>query len=180
MIMGVGLGNPATEYSKFGEDSKERIRAEKLDESLDIITGLWSGKKFSYHGKHYQLENVIFKPRPVQKPGIPILVGGFWPNKPPFRRAARYDGVYPSMNWPDVLTTKYLRRLLDYIKKHRKKMGHFDVIIGGSTPGDSQKGAEVVDPWIKAGATWWSEDINGWRGSLEDMRKRISQGPPRV
>jgi alkanesulfonate monooxygenase SsuD/methylene tetrahydromethanopterin reductase-like flavin-dependent oxidoreductase (luciferase family) len=180
VIMGVGLGNPPTEYSKFGEEPGARFRAEKLDESLDIITGLWSGEKFSYEGNHYRLEEVTFQPRPIQEPRIPIWVGGFWPNRPPFRRAARYDGVYPAMNWPDALTTAHLRTLLEYIGKHRKATGPYDVIVGGSTPGDPQRGAEVVGSWVEAGATWWSEDINGWRGSLEEMRERIRQGPPRV
>jgi alkanesulfonate monooxygenase SsuD/methylene tetrahydromethanopterin reductase-like flavin-dependent oxidoreductase (luciferase family) len=180
VIMGVGLGNPPTEYSKLGEEPGARARAEKLDESLEIITGLWSGERFSHEGKHYRLEEVTFRPRPVQEPRIPIWVGGFWPNRPPFRRAARYDGVYPAMNWPDVLTATHLRTILEYIGKHRKTEGPFDVIAGGSTPGDPERGAELVGPWVEAGATWWSEDINGWRGSLEEMRERIRQGPPRV
>lgn len=64
VIMGVGLGNPPTEYSKFGEEPGARVRAEKLDESLDIITGLWSGERFSYEGKHYRLEEVTFQASP--------------------------------------------------------------------------------------------------------------------
>ena len=178
VIMGVGLGNPPTEYSKFGEEPNAFIRAEKLDESLDIITGLWSGEKFSYFGKHYRVEDVIFRPVPIQKPRIPIWVGGFWPNRPPFRRAARYDGVYPAMNWPDTLSTAHLKKLLLYIESYKKERGSFDVIVGGSTPGDSKKGAKMVAPWVEAGATWWSEDINGWRGSFEEMIERIRLGPP--
>jgi alkanesulfonate monooxygenase SsuD/methylene tetrahydromethanopterin reductase-like flavin-dependent oxidoreductase (luciferase family) len=180
VIMGVGLGNPPTEFSKFGEDPGTRIRAEKLDEGLEIITGLWSGGSFSYYGNHFKLEEVIFRPRPVQEPRIPIWVAGFWPNKSPFRRAALYDGVYPAMNWPDMLTTAHLKKILAYIGKHKKDEGNLDVIVGGNTPGDPTKGAEVVKTWLDAGATWWSEDINGWRGSLEEMRERISQGPPKI
>lgn len=77
VILGVGLGNPPTEYSKFGEDPRAHIRAEKLDEGLDIITGLWSEESFSYDGKHYKLKEVNFEPKPIQKPRIPICVGGF-------------------------------------------------------------------------------------------------------
>jgi len=84
------------------------------------------------------------------------------------------------MNWPDALTTAHLRTLLEYIGKHREDTGPFDVVAGGSTPGNPREGAEIVRPWVEAGATWWSEDINGWRGSLEEMRERIRQGPPRV
>ncbi|MCK4830881.1 LLM class flavin-dependent oxidoreductase [bacterium] len=59
MILGVGLGAPPeTEFGYFGEESDVKIRAKKLDESLDIITGLWSGEPFSYKGTHYQLEEM--------------------------------------------------------------------------------------------------------------------------
>ena len=48
MILGVGLGAPPeTEFDYFGEESDVKIRAEMLDEGLDIITGLWSGEPFS-------------------------------------------------------------------------------------------------------------------------------------
>jgi hypothetical protein len=39
---------------------------------------------------------------------------------------------------------------------------------------------KIVEPWIDAGATWWSEDINGWRGTIDEMKERISLGPPKT
>jgi len=179
LIVGVGLGNPPQEYSSFGEDPDPRVRAEKLDESLDILTGLWTGEPFSYNGKHYTLEEVTFTPKPYQ-PRIPVWVAGFWPNRRPFRRAARYDGVYPTRDWPDSLTVNDLKNILDYIEGHRRSTKPFDVVAGGQTPSRPEDGEEIVERWRNAGATWWSEDINGWRGSLDEMRQRIRAGPPRV
>ena len=43
-----------------------------------------------------------------------------------------------------------------------------------------EKGAETLAPWIDAGATWWSENINTWRGSGEERRERVFAGPPRT
>ena len=61
LILSVGLGDPAEwEYGFFGEETDAKIRAQKLDEGLDIITGLWSGDYFRYHGHHYQLEEMRF------------------------------------------------------------------------------------------------------------------------
>jgi alkanesulfonate monooxygenase SsuD/methylene tetrahydromethanopterin reductase-like flavin-dependent oxidoreductase (luciferase family) len=180
IILGVGLGNPPNEYSKFGEETRASIRAEKLDESLEIIKGLWSGEEFNYIGKHYTINEVVFLPKPYQKPSIPIWVGGFWPNKLPFRRAARYEGVYPAMDWPNFLSHEDLRNLLKYIQRHRKNQENFDVVIGGNSPGDPEKGVKIVEPWIDTGATWWSEDINGWRGTIDEMKERISLGPPKT
>jgi len=105
LILGVGLGGKEScDYGRFKEAEDNKILAEKLDESLDIITGLWTGKQFKYTGKHYSLNRSIFIPPPKQKPRIPIWVAGFWPRKAPFRRAAKWDGVIP---------LKYPGRLMD-------------------------------------------------------------------
>jgi len=67
LILGVGLGHPPeNEFEFFGEESDVHIRAEKLDEALEILEGFWSGEPFSFDGEHYQIEEVTFKPRPVQ------------------------------------------------------------------------------------------------------------------
>ncbi len=46
------MGAPETGFDKFGEETDRKIRAELLDEGLDIITGLWRGQPFNYSGKH--------------------------------------------------------------------------------------------------------------------------------
>ena len=80
LILGVGIGSPA--YGDFGifhEPADERVRAELLDEGLDILAGLWSGERFSYQGRHFTLDPVRFTPTPVQRPRIPVWVGGVLP-----------------------------------------------------------------------------------------------------
>ena len=53
LILGVGLGAPEREeFAWLGEDPDPRVRDAKLDEGLEIITGLWSGEKFGYAGEH--------------------------------------------------------------------------------------------------------------------------------
>jgi alkanesulfonate monooxygenase SsuD/methylene tetrahydromethanopterin reductase-like flavin-dependent oxidoreductase (luciferase family) len=94
LILGVGLGWSANEFEAFGENGEPRIRAQKLDEGLDIITSLWRGKPFSYHGEHFQVKEACFLPSPIQTPRIPIWACGAWGDKKaPFRRAARWDGA---------------------------------------------------------------------------------------
>src|ERR1022692_4706677 len=92
LILGVGIGSPA--YGDFGifhEPSGERERAELLDEGLDVLAGLWSGEKFSYQGSHFTVDPVRFTPTPVQRPRIPVWVGGVLPAARPIARAARWD-----------------------------------------------------------------------------------------
>ncbi len=104
LIVGVGLGYQALDFEAFGEEADPMIRAEKLDEGLQIMNGLWTGEPFSFQGKHYQVNHVQFLPKPTQTPRIPIWVAGYWPNKRPFRRAARWDGVYPGRVNEEPLT----------------------------------------------------------------------------
>ena len=195
LILGVGLGDPVQwDYGFFGEEQDAKIRAKKLDEALDILTGLWSGERFRYQGDHYKLEEVIFLPRPVQTPRIPIWVGGFWPNKAPMRRAARWDGVYPiSQQWRDsTISSEDWREILAFVKQHRTSDAPFDIIQAGATPGDDPaKAAEIVRPYVDAGVTWWIEGIDPWRfgadweeswfpHDTQRMRERILQGPPKL
>jgi len=179
LILGVGLGAPDYEFIAYGEDVDPRIRAQKLDEALQILTGLWSGELFKFNGKHYNLKEITFLPQPING-HIPIWVAGMWPNKKPFQRAARYDGVCPiNANIPDKLTPSDLRDIIKYMEKYREGNNKFDIIIAGETPLDSEKGVEIVKPYAEAGATWWNEYINGWRGSFKEMRERIRKGPPK-
>lgn len=181
LIVGVGLGAASKEFEVFGENGDAKVRAKKLDEGLDVRTGLWTGKSFNYSGEYYQMNEVTFLPKPVQSPRIPIWIACFWPNKKPLRRAAHYDGVVPGVaDWTKTLTPDNVRQIVTYIAKHRTNHGSFDVMIGGQTPSDSEEGAKMVQPYVEAGATWWSEELTGWRGSLKEMQERIRHGPPRV
>jgi alkanesulfonate monooxygenase SsuD/methylene tetrahydromethanopterin reductase-like flavin-dependent oxidoreductase (luciferase family) len=178
LILGVGLGNPPdTEFERFGESSNSKIRAEKLDEGLDILVGLWSGKAFSYQGRHYQIQETIFLPPSKQLPRIPIWVGGFWPNQSPFRRAARWDGVIPAKMGSPV-TPKDLRDILAIVRNQRTSRAPFDaaVIHRGTKTCDSKN----IQPYVDAGLTWWLESMYRWCNSPRHMRARIREGPPRI
>ena len=93
----VGLGATDVGFGTFGEAVERRTRAELLDESVDIMTGLWAGRA-SHAGKHYRVEGELHypPPPPVQQPRIPIWVVGAWPFQKSMQRAIKYDGIVPS------------------------------------------------------------------------------------
>ena len=75
LIFSVGLGFVDDGgFSRVGEITDRQTRAEMLDESLEIITGLWTGQPFRFTGKHFHLDEMTFLPPPVQSPRIPIWV----------------------------------------------------------------------------------------------------------
>lgn len=183
LILGVGLGYFTNEeFAAFGEETDAKIRAAKLDEGLDVLTGLWSGEPFSYDGTQYQVKNVCFTPPPVQQPRIPIWVAGTWPIKAPFRRAARWDGVFPiGQDFEKPLTPAEIRDIAAYIKEHRVSTEPFEIVRGGQTLGrDAAEDAAIVVPYAEAGLTWWLEARLPWLSSLAEVRERIRKGPPRV
>ena len=190
MILGVGLGAPVhDEYASFGDTTDTRVLAERLDEGLDALNLLWSGEPVTYRGNQVTVDDVVFRPTPVQRPRVPIWVGGFWPNKAPMRRAARWDGAIPSTAGmvaarPPELSE--VRDLVRFLRGCRAENGladrPFDIIIGGTSSGGSAAGRDLVGPLADLGVTWWDERMP-WGDDLdrtEPMLRRIEQGPPRI
>ena len=182
LVLGVGIGGDwFGDYSAFGEAPAAQAHGEMLDEALAIIAGLWRGEPFSFAGRHYQVTDAEFLPRPVQQPRIPIWVAGTWPNKKPFRRAAQWDGVAAEARGDrGPLTPADFVELRAYIQEHRQETGPFDITHIGRTPGHDRGAAEaIVAPYAEAGVTWWLERIGDEDDPLETMRPRVRQGPPR-
>jgi hypothetical protein len=190
VILSVGLGAVDTGFEAFGEATDRKLRAELLDESLDILTGLWRGQPFNYKGKHYQIKETDFypPPPPVQQPRIPIWVVGAWPRLRSMQRVLRYDGLLPlvmdEQGQIRQTTPEDLSEMRNYISENRPASGPFDFVIDGQTPGnDLKQAAEIIQPWVEAGATWWIESM--WEAprdteGLELVRRRILEGPPRL
>lgn len=178
LILGIGLGSDYDgEYHDFGEATDARIHGEKLDESLAILTRLWSGEECSFEGQHYHLSRVQFLPKPLQQPGIPIWVAGIWPHKKPFRRAASFDGVYPQQHG-HALTPEDFREIVAFVQTQRTRTTPFDALAFGRTSGtDKAADAAHVASFAQAGATWWLEHFAPHQ-TFEQVRQRIHQGPP--
>lgn len=103
VILGCGLGAPF-EYEMFGSPHDMKALGRKYDECLEIITGLWKGEPFDHEGEFFTINRAKLPHVPVQQPRVPILMGCWWPNKKPLRRAANYDGIMPF--WPALLGDK--------------------------------------------------------------------------
>ncbi|MEZ4864218.1 MAG: LLM class flavin-dependent oxidoreductase [Caldilineaceae bacterium] len=180
LILGVGLGYfPQEEFAHFGDEADAKLRAAKLDEGLTMLAGLWSNQPFTFEGQYYRAQNVHMLPAPIQQPRIPVWVAGIWPNKAPFRRAARWDGVFPIGNSPKPLAPVQIEEIVAYVKAHRESAEPFDVVYGYKLTGaDPKQDAAHVAPYATAGVTWWVESPE--ECSLAEMRERIRRGPPKI
>jgi alkanesulfonate monooxygenase SsuD/methylene tetrahydromethanopterin reductase-like flavin-dependent oxidoreductase (luciferase family) len=181
LVMGVGLGIPAeTEFAAFGEETDLRVRAEKLDEGLEILSGLWSGAPFEHTGRHYRVARTCFQPTPVQQPRPKIIVAGTWPVPAPLRRAARWDGYFPLRLRPDgeadPLTVEDIRRMKAQLEELRDGRPA-EIVVSEEATGEPLD-TDRLEALAAAGATWFMDGLGTRKMSLDGVFERIEKGPP--
>jgi alkanesulfonate monooxygenase len=95
--LGLGAGWFEQEHKNYGIPFPPLgERFERLEEQVEIITGLWStpaGETYSFDGRHYQLTDSPALPKPIQKPHPPVIIGGHGPRRTP-ALAARFGSEY--------------------------------------------------------------------------------------
>jgi alkanesulfonate monooxygenase SsuD/methylene tetrahydromethanopterin reductase-like flavin-dependent oxidoreductase (luciferase family) len=190
LIISVGIGLGQGEWDQLGEETDLRSRGHMLDEGLDILAGLWSGEPFQFDGEHYHIEQAQFLPTPFQQPRIPVWVGGDWPNKRPFRRMARWDGMFPLFDLHGPEQEPVFAEAVAFVQAERERLGlnePFDVIKMGMTPdNDPAEAAARLNSAAKAGVTWWLEllmpEVYGLSPTDPQaytvLRTHVIQGPP--
>lgn len=188
LVLGAGLGAAADlDFARFGEEDDARIRAQRLDEALEIIDGLWSGEQFTFSGEHYQLDRALIPGRPVQQPRVPVWVAATWPHRRPLRRAARWDGVVPLVpeptgppRGPSAAELGTMLRDLPRQNGQPHAGRRFDVAVPGVLPPGSGDVPAVIEQYARAGATWWLESFDPWRRNPRELTEWIRAGPPRI
>jgi hypothetical protein len=181
LTLGVGLGDEP-DFSNFGEETALDVRARQLEEGVELLTRLWTGERVHHRGRFYKTEGAMFLPTPVQSPRIPIWGGGIWPNRAPFRRASRWEGAFPIAvkDGTFYMTPEIIGEVTVYIRAQRGADSMYDIVASGVTDGSApEQATALVRAYSQAGATWYLESIDHFRGSLEQMRRRIREGPPR-
>lgn len=181
LITGFGLGSMDREYAGFGEEPELKARAEKLDEGLDVIVRSWTGEQFSFDGRHHQAHAVRMLPPPAQKPRPPIWLAGRWPNKSPFARAARWDGVMPihsDYGKGETMPPQTIAEIREFITARRGSSDGFDIAVEGTTDGNRYD-PRLMSSYQRAGLTWWVEALGWWRGDAKAAIDRVLLGPQR-
>jgi alkanesulfonate monooxygenase SsuD/methylene tetrahydromethanopterin reductase-like flavin-dependent oxidoreductase (luciferase family) len=173
LTLGVGLGNDrfGSELSITGEQLDDRRRARMLDESLEILVAAWSGELVHHRGEHYTVDGMRFLPRPVQRPGVPVWVAGYYGKAKPLRRAARHDGFFPaSLEHPDQLA-EIVADLTALRKESGKDGGEPYDVVAALPPGSDPT------PYAAVGGTWWMVEFPWDAVSVDQVRGVIRDGP---
>jgi probable F420-dependent oxidoreductase len=122
-----GLGSMEKEYDYFGVPFRER--GAMANEYLEAIVALWTQDTPTFEGKYVRFRDIGFDPKSIQRPHIPIWIGG--DSDPALRRAARFGS-----GWFMTYRTKPedIPRRIDYIKSQPEwKDREFDVMFGLGT-----------------------------------------------
>jgi probable F420-dependent oxidoreductase len=93
VTLGVGVGAMTPEFQALGIPLKQR--GSLTNECIAIMKELWTNEDPSYHSRRWHFDDLKFSPKPVQKPHIPIWVGGSSPGAL-YRAATIGDGWHPS------------------------------------------------------------------------------------
>ncbi|HEY0519150.1 MAG TPA: LLM class flavin-dependent oxidoreductase [Ilumatobacteraceae bacterium] len=173
VIVSVGLGAPDSGYDAFGEETDKVIRAERLDEGLAILRGLWAGQPFEHHGKHYEIAPSTFPTigHTRQQP-VPVWCVGALGSRKSMTRALSCNGLIPQ-----VIDDGGARQCtLEELQHVDIPSRPYDVVVEGAWSEHSPAA------WAEAGATWWLETL--WTAvsdpdAYDCSMSRLRQGPPR-
>jgi probable F420-dependent oxidoreductase len=123
---GIGVGWNKEEVEACGYRWEDR--GARCDEFLEVMRRLWTEPVVDFAGKWVKFETMRMDPKPVQKPHIPIIVGGY--AEAAMRRAVRFGAGWYGFN-RDIEGTKQMLAMLDaaFAKAGRKRNKAFEIII---------------------------------------------------
>jgi alkanesulfonate monooxygenase SsuD/methylene tetrahydromethanopterin reductase-like flavin-dependent oxidoreductase (luciferase family) len=111
--LAIGSGYRPEEFAGFGIDSRQRGRLS--DEGVEVLLRAWADEPVEFHGKHYEFSGLGVTPKPVQRPSIPVYLGGM--SAPVLRRAARLPVRGLAGRPPPELMDDYVSALAEHDRK---------------------------------------------------------------
>ena len=143
---GVGVGWSWEEFAACGVPFERR--GARCDEYLEIIRTLWCDDVSSYDGEFYQLKPCHMYPKPVQKPMVPVTVGGH--SKAALKRAAKYGTGWYGINLDPAGTAAVLAELDTYLAAEGRDRTDFKVVMGATADSFDPR---LIDQFAEVGVT---------------------------
>ncbi len=123
---GIGVGWNKEEVEACGYTWEDR--GARCDEFLEVMRRLWTEPVVDFNGNWIQFETCRLDPKPIQKPHVPIIVGGYAP--PAFRRAVQFGAGWYGFNLDPAAAKGMLQRLdAAFAKAGRTRGKDFEIII---------------------------------------------------
>src|SRR6185436_14822802 len=118
-MLGIGAAWNDVEHAGYGyEFPPVRERMDRLEEALTIVKAMFTEDRPSFHGEHYQIEQALNVPRPVQPGGPPIMIGGVGE-----QRTLRIAAKYADMTHWFALGLDSLKHKTDILERYCEEIG---------------------------------------------------------
>ena len=172
---GIGAGWYEHEYRAYGyeyPDAPERLR--HLREAVQVILAMWTQEEAVFEGKYYQVRGAINQPKGIQKPHIPLLIGGGG-EKVTLKLVAQYGDACNVGGDLDTIKHKF-----DVIKQHCETVGRdYESIRRTSTTfcsiAETDEHALAQIPEAMKGQFGQRMRGGGLIGSPNTIRKRLAE-----
>jgi len=171
--VGIGAGWSEHEYHAYGYDYPDApTRLRQLREAVQVIFALWTQEEAVFEGKYYQVRGAINRPKEVQKPHIPLLIGGSG-EKITLKLVAQYADACNVGDDPATVKQKFA-----VLKKHCETVGcDYESIHRTSSTlclmADSDEQARALLP-AERKARLGNNVTTALIGSPETIRKRLA------
>ncbi len=142
MDFGVGVGWCKEEVLASGYSWEDR--GARSDEFLQLVKQLWTEPVTEFNGRHFQVAACHMDPKPLQKPHVPIIVGGH--SAPALRRAAQYGNGWYGFQLSPEAARPLLESLRNMLSEAGRNPAEFELII---TPGKVD--AQIVEAFADLG-----------------------------
>ncbi len=178
-ILGIGAGWNEREHRAYGIPVPSAgDRVEMLDESLQIMESLFTQRRTTFHGQHYQLEDAPFAPKPVQEK-LPVLIGGTRPRM--LKVIARHADLWDTSRDP-----KQLEEGLEQIRINCEEIGRDpqEIAVSSSFGADRLEREDGFEDLIRtyraAGSSQFLFDFPLGGEGLESAKRLATNVIPRL
>jgi F420-dependent oxidoreductase-like protein len=178
-ILGIGAGWNEREHRAYGIPFPSAgDRVEMLDESLQIIESLFTQRRTTFQGQHYQLEDAPFAPKPVQEK-LPVLIGGTRPKM--LKVVARHADLWDTSRDPGQL-----RDGLEQIRINCEEIGRdpSEIAVSSSFGADRLEHESGIEELIRtyrgAGSSQFLFDFPLGGEGLESAKRLAADVIPRL
>ena len=167
-IVTFGVGWLEGEFDILGVPFHERGKI--ADEYLAAMIELWTKENPEFEGKYVSFKDVAFEPKPIQKPHVPIWMGGDADGA--LKRTARFASGW----WPFLTKPEHIPARLDFIKSQPTfKGGPFEVMYGTSTSRVGEGHVVLDDPNARPGMS--AQEIIDRLGWFKELGVTMSSVP---
>ncbi len=158
LTMGFGLGvDSGGELTRTDEELDPKVRGEMLGEGLEILDHLLRGEHVVHTGRHYKMDGITLEPAGRQQPRVPFWLAARGANLTPLKRAARYEGLCPT-----VITPDRFGEIVDYIAGLRGGLDGYDFALMVTTD-------HHFDEFEQRGATWAIHEMQPSQSAADVM-----------